>query len=132
MMEKINIKKLVVLLVHGLVAWALCGTIIAVGREITSMETTLIIHAIGAPIIAVAVSLVYFKKFNYTTPLQTAIAFLAVIVFMDFFVVALFIEKSFEMFTGVIGTWLPFALIFTATYLTGLYARKHSETTTVA
>jgi hypothetical protein len=132
MMEKINFKKLVVLLMHGVVAWALCGSIIAVGRGLTSMENTLIIHAFGAPIIAVAVSLVYFKIFNYTRPLQTAIAFLAVIVLMDVFVVALLIEKSFEMFTSVIGTWLPWALISTATYSTGRYARKQSETTIVA
>ncbi len=130
---KINTQKLVVILVHALLGWALCGSIVAVGREITSMETTLIIHAIGGPIIFAVISLVYFRKFNYTTPLQTAIVFVAVIIFMDFFVVALLIEKSFEMFASFIGTWFPWALIFTSTYLTGLYVRKqHTETATVA
>ncbi len=132
MMEKINLKKIVVILVHAVVGWALCGSIVAVGREITSMETTLIIHAIGGPIIFAVISLVYFKKFNYTTPLQTAIAFLAVVIFMDFFVVALLIEKSFEMFASIIGTWLPWILIFTSTYLTGRYVREHTETAVVA
>jgi hypothetical protein len=28
----------------------------------------------------------------------------------------------------VLGTWLPFVLIFTATYLVGLYAVRHDHT----
>jgi hypothetical protein len=43
---------------------------------------------------------------------------------MDIIVVALLINKSFEMFKSIIGTWIPFILIFTATYLTGLYLLK--------
>jgi hypothetical protein len=42
-----------------------------------------------------------------------------VVIFMDLFLVALFIEKSFAMFTSLLGTWIPFGLIFTATYITG-------------
>jgi hypothetical protein len=33
------------------------------------------------------------------------------------------IRGSFEMFGSILGTWLPFALIFTACYLTGIYMR---------
>jgi hydrogenase-4 membrane subunit HyfE len=127
-----EIRKLAVVLVHALVVQALCWMTMGVGRAVTSMENTLIIHLIGAPIFAIVVSAIYFKKFNYTTPLQTAIVFILVIVSLDFFVVALMIEKSFEMFASPIGTWIPFTLIFTSTYLTGLYATKRAETTTVA
>jgi hypothetical protein len=38
---------------------------------------------------------------------------------MDFFVVAMLINRSFEMFTSFLGTWLPFTLIFASTYFTG-------------
>jgi hypothetical protein len=131
-MNKLQIKKLMIVLVHGLVGWALCGAIIWIGMAVTSMENTLIIHAIGAPIIFGAIASIYFRAFNYTTPLQTAIIFVSVVVFMDFFVVALLIEKSFEMFASLIGTWIPWALIFTSTYLTGLFVTKRAETTTVA
>lgn len=31
------------------------------------------------------------------------------------------IKKGFEMFTSALGTWLPFALIFFASYFTGLW-----------
>ncbi len=113
-------KKWLVILVLAFVGWALCGSIIGVGRGVTSMENTLIIHAVFAPIIFAAISLIYFKKFDYTTPVQTATVFVLFIVFMDVFVVALLVEKSFGMFTSIIGIWLPWALIFASTYLTGV------------
>ena len=73
-----------------------------------------------------------FAYFYFTTPLQTAVVFVSVVVFMDLFVVALLIEKSFEMFASLLGTWIPWALIFASTYLTGLFVTKRPETTTVA
>ncbi len=42
-----------------------------------------------------------------------------VILFLDFFVVALMVQKSLEMFASPIETWIPFTLIFTSTYLIG-------------
>jgi len=38
---------------------------------------------------------------------------------MDFFIVALLLEKSFGMFLSLLGAWILFAIIFTATCLTG-------------
>ena len=125
-MNRIQIKRIVIVLAHGLVGWALCGAIIWIGMAFMSMESTLIAHAIGAPIIFGVISAIYFKAFNYTTPLRTAIVFVSVVIFMDVFVVALLIERSFEMFASLIGTWIPWALIFLSTYLTGraIEARK--------
>ena len=131
-MNKIQVKKVMIILTHGLVGWALCGAIIWIGMAVTSMQNALIIHAIGAPVIFGAIASIYFSAFNYTTPLQTAILFVSVVVFMDFFVVALLIEKSFEMFASLLGTWIPWALIFASTYLTGLFVTKRAETTIVA
>jgi len=104
---------------HAVVLWILCGAIVMIGRQIWSMDTTLIVHAIGAPVIAAALSLVYFTYFNYTSPLPTAAIFILSAISLDALIVASFIEKSFEMFTSPIGTWIPFGLIFLATYLTG-------------
>jgi hypothetical protein len=115
-----EIKEPLIILIFGILGWALCGAIIGIGRSITSMENTLIIHAFGAPVIFATLSFIYFTKFNYTTPLQTAIIFLSVVIFLDIFLVALLIEKSFEMFTSIIGTWIPWVLIFSSTYITGL------------
>ncbi|MFC1942807.1 hypothetical protein ACFLWU_06300 [Chloroflexota bacterium] len=127
-MNQYSLKKVVIILAHALVGWALCAAVMGIGMGITSIQTTLIAHAIGAPIIFTAVSGVYFIKFGYSKPLQTAIIFLSFVVIVDFFVVALLINRGFDMFLSWLGTWLPFALIFTSTYLTGLYAEKHSRT----
>jgi hypothetical protein len=43
---------------------------------------------------------------------------------MDFFIIALMIEKSFDMFKSILGTWIPFILIMLSTYLTGIYSLK--------
>ncbi len=119
--------KIIIILAFAFVGWALCGALMGMGQAVTSLENALLIHAIGAPIIFALLSYIYFKNFNYTTPLQTALVFLAVVISMDVFLVALIIEKSFAMFTSLIGTWIPFALIFTSTYLTGLYQARHTH-----
>ena len=75
-----------------------------IGMSVTSLSNTLVIHAIAAPIIFSSLSLLYFKKFRYTAPLQTAIIFVSFVILMDVFVVALLIEKSFGMFTNILGT----------------------------
>lgn len=113
-------KKIIIILIHAAIGWAICAAIMGIGMQLFSMKTTLIIHAIGGPFGFFILSLIYFKKYNYTSPLQTAIIFIAFIIVMDFFIVALLIEKSFEMFKSPFGTWIPFALIFLTTYLTGL------------
>lgn len=128
----VQIRKFVILTGFALIAQMLCWTIMILGQMVTSLENTLIAHAIGAPIIAVVVSAIYYIKFNYTTPLQTAIAFGSVVIAMDVFVVALLIEKSFEMFTSPIGTWIPISSIFLATYLTGVFSKKRSDARIVA
>ena len=123
-MKKSNSGKFIITLVHAFIGWALCGAIIGIGREITTMKTTIIIHLIGAPVIFTIISMVYYKYYYFFWPLKTAILFLTFVMFMDFLVVALFIEKSFEMFTSFMGTWFPFILIFLSTFLTGLFYKK--------
>lgn len=120
----VQIKKYAVVLVFALMAQMLCWAIMIIGQMVTSLENTLIAHAVGAPVIAIVVSSIYYLKFNYATPFQTAIVFISVVIAMDFFIVALLIEKSFEMFTSPIGTWVPISSIFLATYLTGLFVTR--------
>jgi hypothetical protein len=112
--EYMNSKKLIITLGHAFVGWALCAAIMGIGPTVTTMENTLIIHAIGAPIFFAAITLFYFKKFGYITPLQTAIIFVGFVIAVDFFVVALLILKSLEMFTNMLGTWIPFVRLETS------------------
>jgi multisubunit Na+/H+ antiporter MnhC subunit len=112
------------ILAHALVGWALCAATIGIGMAVTTVNNALIIHAIGAPIYFSAVSYYYFRKFGYTKPLPTALVFIAVVIGMDFFLVALVINRSLAMFGSLLGTWIPFALIFLSTYLTGLIVQR--------
>jgi hypothetical protein len=130
--DTMNARKIITVLVHAFIGWTLCAATMGIGMATTSIQNALIIHAVGAPIFFIIVSLIYFKKFNYTTPLQTAIIFVVFVITVDFFVVALSINKSLDMFTSLLGTWIPFALIFTSTYLTGLYTVRDSKHRVVA
>lgn len=121
-----KITKSFVILLHGFIIWSLCGAVMGVGMSTTSLNNALIIHAIAAPIIAILISTIYFKKFNYTTALQTAIIFVSIAILADIFIVSMLINKSFEMFESFIGTWLVFILIFIATYLTGKFIRRNN------
>ena len=123
-MNQIKTKQLIIPFLLGLLGWALCGAIMFVGMAITDIQTTLIVHVIGAPIIFSLISRFYFVRFNYTSPIQTALLYIGIVMFVDFFLVALIINKSLEMFQSPLGTWIPFALIFLATYLTGIIIVK--------
>ncbi len=123
-----NAKKLGVILLHAFIGWILCAATIYIGKSVTSMQTTLVIHAIAAPIYFILLSWFYFTRFHYTSPLVTALIFLGFIVTGDFFVFALLINRSLEMFASLIGTWIPFALIFASTYLTGWIITRSRRT----
>ena len=127
-----SIKKIFTILVHAFIGWALCTASMVIGMATMSLESALIVHAIGAPIFFTFISLIYFKKFNYTTPLQTALIFVSFVIVVDFFVVALMINRSLDMFASLLGTWIPFALIFTSTYVTGLLTVRSSKQQTVS
>lgn len=116
-----------IILAHATVGWAFCGAIIGIGRHLFSIETTLVIHAIGAPLGFALISFFYFRAFGFTSPLWTAILFLAIVVGFDLFLVAPVFERSFAMFTSVVGTWLPFALIFLSIYVTGVCAKRYTS-----
>jgi hypothetical protein len=115
-----SIRELTIALAHALVGWALCGATMGISMARTSLSRALAIHAVAAPVIFAAVSLVYFTCFAYSAPLATALGFVGVVIAMDVFVVALLIQRDFAMFRSVAGTWLPFGLIFLVTYLVGL------------
>ncbi|MHA2174862.1 MAG: hypothetical protein ACXAB2_01650 [Candidatus Hodarchaeales archaeon] len=124
-LNKILNKKTLIFIVHATIAWALCGATMKIGMAITSVDNALIIHAIAAPLIFFVISLFYYSRFNYTTPLLTAIGFTGFTIAMDFFIVAPIFEQSYEMFYSLLGTWIPFLLMFLSTYITGIVKTKY-------
>ncbi len=125
-MKQLSVGQIIVIAIFGVVGWALCGAIVFIGRDLMPMDTTLMVHAIGAPVIFGALSWIYFSRFGYTKPLVTAALFVGIVIFMDVVLVALVIERSLEMFESLIGTWIPWVLIFFSTYLTGLVVETRS------
>jgi hypothetical protein len=101
-----------------------------VGMKVTTLEVALVLHAIAAPVIFTCISLAYFHHVDSWAPVRAAAAFLGVVAVMDVFVVALLIERSFEMFGSILGTWLPFVLMFISTWCTGLAVRRASHRAT--
>ncbi len=119
-----RIKKVLTIFIHTFTGWILCAAVMGIGMSMLEENAALIVHAVGAPIFFGFVSLIYFRKFNYTTPLVTAIIFTIFVIAVDFFGVALSFLRSLEMFTSFIGTWLPFILIFCSTLLVGTILKK--------
>jgi hypothetical protein len=128
-MNKLSFRQIAILVAHAFVGWALCGLTMFIGREVTTIQNALIIHAVAAPIFFAAVSWSYFRHFAYTGPLATALFFVTFVITMDFFLVGLIIEQSLEMFTSFLGTWLPFSLIFLSTYLAGRVMQRSAQPT---
>ncbi len=107
------------LLAFGVAGWALCAAVMGGLMAVAPLWLALTLHAIAAPAIFAALSFFYFRVPGARQPLETALAFTALVVVLDAVVVAGLALRSFEMFSSVAGTWLPFALILLATWATG-------------
>lgn len=112
-------EKYLIPLFLALIGWAFCAAIMGIGPTITSMRNTLIVHAIAGPIGFGLLAFIYHKKFGRITPFALAVIFISFVVLVDFFLVAMLILKDFGMFASIMGTWLPFTLIFLVSYLVG-------------
>ena len=115
-----NKHSIIILSFHAFIGWVLCAATMGIAMATTTKESALYIHATLAPVFFFVVSLNYFRKYNYLTPFKTALFFVSFVIVVDFFLVALLILRNLEMFSSVLGTWIPFILIFLSTYLTGI------------
>jgi hypothetical protein len=115
----VRTKPLLILLAHAFAGWFLCAVAMVVAMGLTTLDNALVIHAIAAPVVFATLSVVYFRIFRFTPPFQTAASFVLFVIAMDVLVVGLAVQRSLAMFTSALGTWIPFALIFLSTYLTG-------------
>jgi hypothetical protein len=119
-------KTISITLLYAFIGWFFCAATMGIGMSVTTLESALYIHATLAPIFFFIISLVYFKKHPQLSPFMTASIFVAFIILIDFFVVALLINRSLEMFSSLLGTWIPFASIFLSTYIAGKIV-KHQK-----
>ena len=58
------------------------------------------------------------------SPFRTALSFLLFVMAMDAGLVAPVFEGSYAMFASVLGTWIPFLLIFLGADVAGVVANR--------
>jgi hypothetical protein len=122
------------LLMHGVLGWTLCAATMAALLSAASLTMALVVHAIAAPLFFTVIAWHYFNARGARDPVQTALAWTAVVAMLDLVVVAGGVQRSLAMFASVAGTWLPLALIFLSVSATGavmsLRSRSHLATRT--
>ncbi len=104
----------------ALLVWGACGAVMAIGRQLWGLQTALRVHLFAAPAITFLLSIAHARLDPACGPALRASVVTALIVALDALVVAPFFERSYEMFKSLIGTWIPFALIFIASWTAGL------------
>jgi hypothetical protein len=58
----------------------------------------------------------FFRRHPDATPLHTSLVLVAIVIALDAFFVAPVLEHSYAMFRSPIGTWIPFASIWLASF----------------
>lgn len=107
------------LLAYGVLGWALCAAVTAALSQLTALGVTMVARAVLAPLVFLAISLLYFRPRGAREPLPTALSWLAILAVLDSAVVAGAVSDGLSRFTSILGAWLPYSLVFLATWLTG-------------
>ena len=100
----------------ALALWGACGGVMSVGRRLWRLDRALRVHLIAAPVVAFLVSAVHKEIAPEISPGARAVAITGIVVLLDALVIAPLFERSYAMFSSIIGTWLPFAAIFAASW----------------
>lgn len=109
----------VYLILFTFVLWGACGGVMVAGRRLWSLDTALRIHLVAAPVFAFAVAELHKALAPAFDPTLRAAAMTGLTALLDAGIVAPLFEHSYAMFRSVIGTWLPFAAIFAASWIAG-------------
>jgi hypothetical protein len=106
----------------GLVLWGVCGATMAIGRRVSGLDAALRVHLAAAPVMAFLVSAIHKWIAPEFNSVLRAAAITGTIIVLDAVAVAPLFERSYAMFRSLIGTWLPFAAIFLASWGAGVLA----------
>ncbi len=117
---KLGLRRIAAILALALLGWALCVSVMYAGIALFNLQSALVFHAIAAPIIFSVISWFFFSRLGYTKSLTTGAIFTLTVIFMEFFLVALVINRSLDMIRSFLGTRILFGLVFLSTYLTGM------------
>jgi hypothetical protein len=106
-------------LLYAVLGWTLCAATMGFLLAITTAGAATWIHAFAAPLIFAVIAGRYFRLRGARDPLPTAWAFVSTVALLDLAIVAGVIQHSFAMFGSIVGSWLPFLLIFLVTWAVG-------------
>ena len=122
--KKMDLRESLILIVHSVVIYFVCFAVMGISMATLTIDMALVAHAAAAPFVSAIFSYIYYKKFNYSSPIITAVAIVVTVILLDFFLTATIILQDYAMFYSPIGTWIPFALIFTAALIVGIYMNR--------
>jgi disulfide bond formation protein DsbB len=109
------------LIVCGLILWAACGGVYAMGREVWPSEMPEAVRLSVAPAIAAVVTLAHKIAAPDFNALTRAAVFTLIVAALDALVLAPLIDGHRAIFRSATGAWLPLAAIFAASWLAGVY-----------
>ncbi len=112
----------VVLIVYGLVLWAASAGVFAMGRDIWPGEIPEAVRLAAAPVVASAATVAHKIMAPDFNALVRAAAFTLIVAALDALVLAPVVDRNRAIFGAALGSWLPFAAIFVATYLTSAFS----------
>jgi hypothetical protein len=104
----------------GLALWGACGSLMAIGPRIWSLDTTLRVHLAAAPVIAFLVSAIHKLVAPEFNSVLRAVVLTALVIILDVALVAPIFQRSYAMFRSFVGNWIPFAAIFLASLAAGI------------
>jgi hypothetical protein len=108
-------------IVCGLILWAACGGVYAMGREVWPGEMPEVVRLAVAPAIAAGATLADELVAPGVDALMRAAAFTLIVAALDVVVLAPLVDGDRGMFRSALGAWLPLTAIFAASLFTGLF-----------
>ncbi len=112
----------ILLIVCGLTLWAVPGGVYAWGREIWPREMPEAVRFAAAPAVAVAVTIAHKLGAPDFSPILRALLLTALVAALDAVVLGPLVDGDRALFRNPIGSWLAYAAIFCASWLTGAFA----------
>ena len=110
------------LFVCGLILWAACGGVYAMGREVWPGEMPEAVRLAVSPAIAAAVTVadkIVAPEFNAVV---RAAALTLMVAALDALVLAPLVDGSHALFRSPLGSWLTLVAIFAASLVFGVFA----------
>lgn len=117
------------LLGHAAAGWTLCAAAMAFLLAIVGLTAALTLHAIAAPLFFTLIAWHYFRARGARDPMPVAIIWTGTVALLDLAIIGGAVQRNWGMIRSVSGTWLPFALIFGATWATGTIMSMMPERT---